>query len=266
MEWKHVVVGDSIAGSLKVAFTSDPLNAFRGEVRNFREDLSVGRINRLMENYDDRYEWYLRITKGTEFGSYLEERLETYLEEAYGKTLDFSSDDRIVIWHSGIVSEQVALRYFAERLTGHEMWEVNVSKQRVRQWNGVKTYPRSVGECAPEELLEAINGMEVMSAERIQQLRLEWAELLTKESTLRILEGNQILSVEETFYDQQLLSLLTERFQPAARVVGALMGTSDQIIGDTFLNYRLLQLIAAGKVEWQGSLRALRYYQVRITG
>ncbi|BES63882.1 DUF1835 domain-containing protein [Gottschalkiaceae bacterium SANA] len=261
--WKHLVVGDSVEGSLRAAFAMDTENLFSGEVRNFRDDLSVGRIDRLSAGSEERIDWFSKITSGTEFGSYLEERLESLMDETYQEMLEFDLDDQIVIWHSGIVSEQTAIRYFAMRLQGHDLWEVDMSKQKVHRWNGSKVIPRAVAECAPKELLEALMGKKVISKEKQETLKMDWIRLQSSDAVLRVFENGEINSVDETYYDRELLEALEDHYQRAARVIGAVMGSSDQIIGDTFLDYRLRTLIQGERLQWRGNLSAMRYYEVR---
>lgn len=263
MEWKHIVVGDVVAGSLRAAFENDPLNAYAGEIRNFKDDLTLGRIDRVMETIDDRCEWFTHITKGTEFGDYVKGHIDQEMKKLYEKTLVFDTDDRIVIWHSGIIAEEVALRYFAERLQGHDLWEVDISKLDLTPRKEAIIRPRATGACSPEELLKALEKIEVLPAERREQYRAEWGELCATVSTLRVMKDGKPVSVEETYYDQGLMSLSTEEFQSAARLAGTLMGTSDQIISDTFLDYRLRVLINEKQVDWRGNLSALRLYEVR---
>lgn len=262
-QWKHVVVGDVVAGSLKAAFDENQNNEYVGEIRRFRDDLSVGRINRLMETFEDRIDWFAKITAGTEFGDYLKDRLEAYIREDYEEILEFESEDRIVIWHSGIVSEQVTLRYLAARFYGRELWEVDLSKLRIHSCNGKKVIPHALGACAPSELMEAIQSLSLISRERLDQYRVEWRTLSEGASTLRIWDGEQIVSVDESYYDQALFDVTNEQFRSAAKVVGEVMAATDQIIADTFLDYRLRQLIQAQVLEHQGSFSGLGSYVVR---
>lgn len=262
--WKHIVVGGVVEGIVKSAFATDDDNPYVGEVRKFRDDLSVGRIDRLMETYTDRINWFAKITDGTDFGDYLKDRLEDYVRIDYEDTLTFEPEDRIVFWHSGIVSEQVTLRYLAMRFSGRELWEVDASKLRIHYWNGMKVIPRALGECSPPELMEAIQHVQAIPEERMEQYRTEWKDLEKQSSVLRILEEGQIIPVEASYYDQVLMHAASDRFKPAAEVIGAVMGSADQIIADTYLNFRLRQLIEDQRMECQGSLYSLGSYQVRL--
>jgi|GEM_PF-1321709 len=262
--WKHIVVGGVVEGILKSAFATDDNNGYVGEVRKFRDDLSVGRIDRLMKTYTDRIDWFAKITARTDFGDYLKDRLEDYVRADYEDTLAFEPDDKIVFWHSGIVSEQVTLRYLAKRFSGRQLWEVDASDLRIHYWNGMKVVPRALGECSPPELMEAIQHIQPISEKRLEQYEAEWALLEKDSSVLRILEEGQIIPVEESYYDQVLLNATSDRFKPALEVVGAVMGSADQIIADTFLNYRLRQLVENQQIEHQGSLYSLGSYEVRL--
>ena len=262
-KWKHIVVGDVAAGSLKAAFAANGDNEYAGEIRRIRDDLSVGRIDRLMESFEDRIDWFAKITAGTEFGDYLKDRLEVYMREDYEEILDFEPEDRIVIWHSGVVSEQVTLRYLAARLYGRELWEVDLSKLRIHCCNGKKVIPRALGACAPEELMEAISHISPIPQERKDRYRAEWAKLVEQSLLLRILEGEKIVSVDESYYDQALMQETGEQFRSAAEIVGTVMGATDQIISDTFLDHRLRRLIQDQVLEYRGSLSTLGSYEVR---
>ncbi len=262
-QWKHIVVGDVVAGSLRAAFDENQKNEYVGEVRRFRDDLSVGRIDRLMETFEDRIDWFSKITAGTEFGEYLKDRLETYIREDYEEILAFQPEDSVVIWHSGIVSEQVTLRYLAARLYGRELWEVDLSKLRIHNRNGRVVIPRALGACTPSELMEAIQSLGPIPRERLDRYRAEWRALSEGISVLRIWDGQQVVAVDASYYDQALLDATNDQFRSAAEVVGEVMAAADQIISDTFLDYRLRQLIQAQSLEHRGSFSALGTYEVR---
>jgi hypothetical protein len=249
-KWKHVVVGDVAAGSLQAAFALDQENKYFGEIRNFRDDLSIGRIDRLMEGFTDRLAWFSRITEGTEFGEEIKTTLAGSLDEVYHTSIKFDPLDHIVIWHSGIVSEEVTLRFLASRYQGYDLWNVVISSS-------------PMGRCTPEELLAALENIQRLSIEEQGRYREEWSELISIQSTLRIFKEAKVQSVEETFYDDMLIDASRSDFQVAARVVGKVMAGTDQIISDTFLAYRLRTLIREGVLEFNGKTEALRTYKVR---
>lgn len=49
------------------------------------------------------------------------------------------------------------------------------------------------------------------------------------------------------------------------RVVGEVMGESDQCIGDTYLAFRIYQLIQQQKLSYQGNLGSLGKLKIRLS-
>ncbi len=56
----------------------------------------------------------------------------------------------------------------------------------------------------------------------------------------------------------------SNEYQNAFHVVGDVMGESDQRIGDTYLAYRVYQLIQLGKLSYQGDLGFLGEFEIRL--
>jgi hypothetical protein len=249
-EWKHLVVGDVAQGLLRAAFDLDPANKYQGEVRNFRDDLSIGRIDRLMETHRDRVEWFRRITAGTEFGDFLKDYLESAMEENYASLLDFDPEDRIVIWHSGIVSEETTLRFLASRLAGHDLWEV-------------EGLPAVLGFCSPDQVVHAMAGIRPIPREEVARLCDEWSHLAASPARLRIFQDGQVMPVAESHFDGLFLDRAWKGYKSAALIVGDAMGACQQYISDTFFDYRLRTLIRDEKLEAKGNLSVLRSYEVR---
>lgn len=70
--------------------------------------------------------------------------------------------------------------------------------------------------------------------------------------------------INQYYYDNDILEHTPDEFMRAARVVGTVMGMSDQVVGDTFIDYRLRKLIEAGKIEYRGKLRYMREFDIRL--
>ena len=53
-------------------------------------------------------------------------------------------------------------------------------------------------------------------------------------------------------------------FLKAPRVISEALGLVEQLVGDTFLEYRLKQLIKQEVFEFEGSLDEMRFYSVKL--
>ena len=77
-------------------------------------------------------------------------------------------------------------------------------------------------------------------------------------------ERNEVYSVQEDYFDQFIIecakSVGADReFLKAPRVIGEALGLVEQLVGDTFLEYRLKQLIKQEVFEFEGSLDEMRF-------
>ena len=259
-ELTHIIIGHSAYGTLRLVFRT---KQFPGKALLFPDDLSIGPIYHLDEDRSPRYEWMRRITDlyrdvyGMDDNAIREEYEQLYAMPGLG------SEDCIVIWHGENPMEQTALRYLVHRLRNHEILEMDVSRNVWRQHDGWSYKARSVGECSPEDLEKALLHIEPMPASRKAELSVAWEVLNESEGSLRILEKGRIVEVNGHHYDPLILCRLTEAFTPALRVVGAVLGNLETIVGDGYISHRLLELVRRGLISWEGDITDLRNLKVK---
>lgn len=76
-------------------------------------------------------------------------------------------------------------------------------------------------------------------------------------------------SVQEDYFDQFIIECAKrvsadKGFIKAPIVIGEALGLVEQLVGDTFLEYRLKQLIKKEVFEFVGSLEEMRFYSVKL--
>jgi hypothetical protein len=95
----------------------------------------------------------------------------------------------------------------------------------------------------------------LQTTERLRYRKL-WDQLLLENAPLRILDGEKLVSAPITFFDEMLMSLVTEDWQKAARIVGTAMALEidEDIIqtGDVFLSSRLNAMAKDARLEIRG--------------
>jgi hypothetical protein len=95
----------------------------------------------------------------------------------------------------------------------------------------------------------------LQTTERLRYRKL-WDQLLSENAPLRILDGDKLVSAPITFFDNMLMSLVTEDWQKAARIIGtAMAGEMDEEIiqiGDAFLSSRLNAMAKDARLEIRG--------------
>lgn len=262
----HIVFGDSAAGTLRYFFENNQ-NEFKGEIINFTEEPSVGPINGIDTDAGlrKRIEWFKEMLKSVSvYGCF--EDVEKMLKDTYDniKNLDLAS--KVVIWHGANADNQIALRCLVQMMKNEELYEVNVSESYIEDSDNNLYNPRSLAECAPENVEKLLPTMKKLENEKRNNLKKDWALLAASKEQLRILEDGIIVGAHESYYDDDILSNCTPDFTKAARVIGDTMGKSGQLVSDTYIDYRVRRLIEIGRLEYRGKLESIRDFEIRSAG
>jgi len=266
IKYTHIVFGDSSNGILKYVFENKH-SKYNGEIIAFREDHSIGPLHEIdtEEGLEKRFTWLRGIHKEVFAYEYSESYEEAYMS-SYEILKNIGEDSIVVIWHGDNTGDQVGVRYLCASLRNRELYEVNVSESYIESYDGWKYQPRALAECRPEEVDQLILTMKKMDEKRCHDLRIEWETLRTSMENLRILHNDIIMGVDEDFYDQEIVANCTFNFKKAARVVGKTMGESNQLVGDTCIDWRIRRLIESGQIEYRGKLETMRDYEIRVPG
>ena len=129
--------------------------------------------------------------------------------------------------------------------------------------HGEVVYPRCLGATDLSRVEDPEKQFRQLTGEELFTFRKLWERVKSVNSLLWILDKDQIMEKEETYFDSVLLSYCSHEFQSPARIIGYTLCDSDFNVGDSFLNYRMKQLALTGKVEFRGELRHMRDYEVR---
>lgn len=159
---------------------------------------------------------------------------------------------RCVVWVGQSVDEQLMLRAICAALPQQRLWIADVTGQLDED------ILHAVGACPPETLATIIPAP--LDPRHQNALAAEWCELTEQGNLVRTWDGTRIQIHDETFFDRALLAAIGPGPRVAARVVGQVLGEYAGQVGDTFLCYRILTLMAQGQVraDQKGPLLGLR--------
>lgn len=266
-KYYHIALGDSAKGNIAAFFNIYKDNIYSGEVRNFRDDLSTGCINNIDHDLRVRAEWIYKLNSVTGYYDYkdVDSSLKD-VESIYNSEMDFPNGAKIIIWHGENIKDRVALLYLVSRLKKYTLFEVNVSKNTdgiLKDYDKIYSI-RAVGECRSDELDKALVAISEIDTTKKDSFDNEWNNVSNSLSTLRILEDDKVLNVDEDYYDPYILNNIRNHYQYAAKVIGITMSSTDQLVGDAFIDYRLRNLIKNGEVQYKGRLRFMREYEVKL--
>jgi hypothetical protein len=92
--------------------------------------------------------------------------------------------------------------------------------------------------------------------------------LRAENAPLRVLRNGELVSAPITFFDDLLLSFVTDQWRKTAMIIARALGASwdDDCmqVGDGFLGAHIRALANAGQLDSQGDLRDWRHSEVKL--
>jgi hypothetical protein len=152
-----------------------------------------------------------------------------------------------------------------------DLSEAKISYPEEHGSTAPEAWPGSIALLGPETI--AHNGLWDLAAplqpnERLRY-RERWGQLLVENAPLRVLDGGELVSVPISFFDEMLMSLVTDHWQKVSRIIGNALAfeIDDGIvqIGIDFLSSRLDAMAKDGRLEIMGgSALDMHLSQVRL--
>ncbi|MBC6973342.1 DUF1835 domain-containing protein [Bacillus sp. Xin] len=265
----HIAFGDSPAGCIKYMLKQASLT--EDYVILFSDAFSIGPIHQLELEAGQvaRQQWLSRNLNS--YDLYFEEEYLSTFRQSMEELQSIPQDIPITIWKANNTHEHVGLCFVLAHLQDRDnIHVINTSEARELFPEGYDI--RATGELSPEQLAiiyEKYENSALLSEEERKGFEQEWKLLSETTDLLRIWNENKVQSVQEDYFDSFIVEcaekLKTARsFCKAPRLIGEVLGHIEQVIGDIFLEYRLRTLIQQGVFEMEGTLKAMRYYSVKL--
>lgn len=274
----HIIFGESPAGSLKAAFRETAYEDTE-DIIVLPDILSIGPVRNLhiTQGMQARFLW-LKTNFQDESNHY-----DTFMQgmiEAVHKIKEIPPHLDIVIWTCNNAHEQTGLRLVLALLK--EKWNdifilnTYTAFHELHKYPSRDDFPKNSGVLATEQLLlfyEQYDLRLIQKAKREALCEEGWSLLLEKESLIRTWEHHKLLNNTTLDRDDDFIIACAKRlheeqekpkFMNAARVVGEVLGHMEQYTGDEWIEYRLRCLIEQGIFEYEGNLKAMRLYKVKL--
>ena len=157
---------------------------------------------------------------------------------------------------TGVITDSRALnfllRFAPQALLQRYAARVERRLQKERMTDGI-AYFSAVGEVAPNLMLYFYHHRRQLTETEQGQLLSGWKRLQEENAPLRAMVDGRVQTVPADFYDEAIVSGITEAEMPAAHAVGRAMGELDMKtgnrVGDMFIFARIRALAQAGKIQ-----------------
>lgn len=147
------------------------------------------------------------------------------------------------------------------------MYEVNISDIHINTKNNSEYKLITLGQCEFKEIDILLTKIKKIETVRYNALLKEWEDIRYIKHNLRILKDNSIVGVDETYYNDIILSKCTTNFAKTLYIIGEVMESRKEPVisySDIYLDYRIRELINNGKLEYKGKIINPRDYEIKL--
>ncbi len=262
----HVVFGDSAKG---IFIQSQKFDLDAIQLICLHDALNLGPICDLysVEEVGKRSNWWSKVFDDPEK---MDEELTFTLINRDIETIKMLvanyKNEKVYLWTGLVASEIIS--------TSRLLYHLQPASSRVHLFDfsdfsmnnvrGEVIHPECLGVTDLYRVNDVGKYFRLLTEEELLTFRQLWERVKLGNSLLWILENGRIVEKDETYFDSFLLSYCSHEFQHPARVIGHTLYDTVLNVGDSFLNYRLKQLILMKKVEHRGELKEMRHYEVRL--
>ena len=274
----HILFGRSQSGSLNQMLKK--MGADKTEtIISLWEILSIGPIQELQEKrgVENRFVWLEQHMNDryNELSDYRQS-----FEKAFEQLQSIPEGRPITIWTAENAHEQTGLRFVLHLLKGRTnlITMINTTHYYSELFNtkDLSYIISHTGEITSDRLQviyeQSKHDKPLNDSERAM-LEQEWMKLASSHELLRIYQDEKIESVSIDHYDSYIVNLARrlqrecgpEKFMPAMRLVGEIIGHLEQYVGDDFLEFRVRILVQDGIFEMKGKFEGMQFYSICLT-
>lgn len=266
----HLVFQEADIAVLQQAIELD--ENMQGDIVIIRDDFAVGPLDKLdeAEGWQARKEWWKEQLLLSPYGDTTDMVNDRLTVHNLKKALDEDQNLALWIW-MGQNSHDVCGYYWLIgqlKQYGGRVFVLYMNNLPFINERGSIFYPTTIHDIPAKEFRKAKKLARTVTPSEFEIDPDEWKRLASENAMVRILEGGKkISSQKDDFYDAELMKVISGEWQKVSKVLFNALGKMKIKTGDVFLNSRLHQMAAAGKLEMQGDpSKGWKEMAVRLLG
>lgn len=266
----HIVFGEADIETLKKAQELD--ESLAGEVLIIRDDYAVGPLLNIFETegYRQRRDWCISLV---DYSPYDSKQLSDLVDDKLAvhnlkKALDENEKEEVWIWMGQNAHDVCGYYWLISQLKDYQGRVVVLYLNNLPFINekGQIFYPTYIHQIQPKEFLKAKKLNRKVTLSEFEVDPDEWTKLCNENAMVRILEGGKkIVSKEESFYDKDITTVLSNDWQKGAKALFNILGKMKIKTGDVFLLWRMKKLAEEDRIEINGDpSKGWKDFEVRL--
>ncbi len=251
----HIGFGDSAAGSLRAAIK---LGLPGDKVVVSRDDFTQGPISDCILDGG--------LSQRSQYWSTLKtlhpRQRDTY--EHYASTIkginSIPDNSTVVLWLGNSTHDELAVAWLISYLSTKTMDWKYVDLKSNFEFRNVS----NLAMLSTEQICFEYNQVKVLTSDLQGKYKELWSILSIENSQYRVLNENQVISVEDSFHDTFILSQINKKEQLLGKLLGAIMNKAEHRLTDVTIESRLVALQLQNKISIELSIVSVFMSKVKL--
>jgi hypothetical protein len=228
-----------------------------GKVIEIKDDYAVGPLFDIYETegYQSRRDWWNIVLEGSPYTDQLDIVDDKLTIHNLQNALNHDENEEIWIW-MGQNAHDVSGYYWVMSQFKEYQGRIQVlylNNLPFLNEKGQLFYPSYLSQIQPKEFLKAKKLARPITLSEFELDPDEWKKICQENEGVRFLEGGKkLVSMDISFYDKEILSLLTKNAQKLPSALNNIISKMKVKTGDAFIVYRLKAIADLGKIVFVG--------------
>ncbi len=252
----HLVFNTADMSSIEAAIALD--ESLAGRVVEIKDDFAVGPIEDIYETegYQARRDWWKNVLVHSPYEEQIDIVDDKLTVNQLINALDHDENEFIWIWMGQNTHDVCGYYWLMSQLKPYQgrLQVLYLNNLPFLNEKGQLFYPTHLSEIQPKEFLKAKRLARPITLSEFELDPDEWKKLCQENEGVRFLEGGKkLVSMPISFYDKEILSLLTKNAQKLPSALAHILSKMKVKTGDAFIVFRLKAIAEMGKIVFVGN-------------
>ena len=251
----HIVFETANIAALEAAIELDETLA--GRIVEIKDDYAVGPLLNIYETdgYQARRDWWKDVLQNSPHEQQLDIVDDKLIVHELTSTLNVDENEQLWIWMGQNVHDVCGYYWLMSQFKEYQsrVQVLYLNNLPFLNEKGQLFYPTHLSQIQPKEFLKAKKLARPITLSEFELDPDEWKKICDENEGVRFLEGGKkIVSMPISFYDKEILSLLTKNAQKLPSAIAHILSKMKVRTGDAFIVFRLQELAEQGKIVFVG--------------
>ena len=252
----HLVFNTADIAAIEAAIELDETLA--GKVIEIKDDYAVGPLLEIYETegYQARRDWWQNVLAFSPYSEQLDIVDDKLTVNQLVNALNHDENEVLWIWMGQNAHDVSGYYWLMSQLKPYQgkLQVLYLNNLPFLNEKGQLFYPTHLAEIQPKEFIKAKRLARPITLSEFELDPDEWKKLCQENEGVRFLEGGKkLVSMPISFYDKEILSLLTKNAQKLPSALAHILSKMKVKTGDTFIVFRLKALAELGKIVLAGN-------------